>query len=163
MRNTDSIPDKQMIFALLMIISNRMDTLLGREFKEFDVTTKQWFLVATINNLFANPPTMKAVASEMGSSHQNIKQVALKLQEKGLLKLEKDKKDARVTRLRMTEQSNEFWGKIHSSGTIFIKNMFKNIKQEDLARSRELLNKILNNLVEMENATIEKTEEPWQF
>ncbi len=84
-KKTNSIPDEPMIFALLLIISNKMNTLLDREFKEFDVTTKQWFLSETIKSLFDTSPTMKELASEMGSSHQNIKQVALKLQQKGLL------------------------------------------------------------------------------
>jgi DNA-binding MarR family transcriptional regulator len=158
MKKIDSIPDEQMIFALIMIISNRMDTLLGRELEEFDVTTKQWFLIATIESLFDSPPTMKAVASEMGSSHQNIKEIALKLQQKGLLKLEKDRKDARVTRLSMTEQSHLFWGNLHTSGTLFIQNMFKHIKTEDLEKSRGLLQQILKKLVEMETETMEETE-----
>jgi MarR family transcriptional regulator, transcriptional regulator for hemolysin len=158
MNKTDSIPDKQMIFALLMIISNRMVTLLGREFKNYDVTTKQWFLIAIIESLFDNPPTMKAIAGEMGSSHQNIKQIALKLQEKGLLKLEKDKKDARATRLIMTEQSYLFWKKLHTSGSLFMQNMFKNIQSKDLTTSRNLLQQIQANLVEMENATLEETD-----
>ncbi len=158
MYKTESIPNEQMIFALILIIANRMDTLLGREFKEYDVTTKQWFLIATIENLFDKPPTIKSVAGKMGSSHQNIKQIALKLQQKGLLKLEKDKKDARITRLKMTEQSYEFWGNLHTSGTLFMKNMFKDINREDLTISRKLLQRILINLVEMDNSTVEGAE-----
>ena len=110
-KKTGSIPDEEMIFGLLLIISNKMNTLLDREFKEFDVTAKQWFLSETINSLFNSPPTLKEAANAMGSSHQNIKQVAVKLQEKGLLLLEKDKKDARVTRLKTTEQSGDFGSK----------------------------------------------------
>lgn len=147
-----------MIFALLLITSNMMNTLLEREFKEFDVTTKQWFLSETIHTLFDYPPTMKEVASEMGSSYQNIKQVALKLQQKGLLKLERDKKDARITRLRLTEQSHDFWQKTDSKGTIFRENMFKEMNNKDIATARALLEKILSNLIEIENATIEEIE-----
>jgi DNA-binding MarR family transcriptional regulator len=158
MKKTDLIPDQQMIFALILTISNRMDTLLGREFKEFDVTTKQWFLIATIESLFDNPPTIKSVASEMGSSHQNVKQIAIKLQQKGLLKLEKDKKDARVTRLKMTEQSHEFWSNLHTSGTLFMQNMFKDIDHENLTIARKMLQQILINLVEMENPDTEETD-----
>jgi len=135
-----------------------MNTLLEREFKEFDVTTKQWFLSETIHTLFDYPPTMKEVASEMGSSYQNIKQVALKLQQKGLLKLERDKKDARITRLRLTEQSHDFWQKTDSKGTIFRENMFKEMNNKDIATARALLEKILSNLIEIENATIEEIE-----
>jgi|GEM_PF-126697 len=153
---TNSIPDEPIIFALLLIISNKMNTLLEREFKEFDVTTKQWFLSETIHSLFDYPPTLKEVASEMGSSHQNVKQVALKLQQKGLLKLEKDKKDARVTRLRLTEQSHDFWKKIDPKGASFRKDMFKEINKKDLATTRTLLEKMLLNLNEIENTNIEE-------
>ena len=157
-KKTNSISDEPMIFALLLITSNMMNTLLEREFKEFDVTTKQWFLSETIHTLFDYPPTMKEVASEMGSSYQNIKQVALKLQQKGLLKLERDKKDARITRLRLTEQSHDFWQKTDSKGTIFRENMFKEMNNKDIATARALLEKILSNLIEIENATIEEIE-----
>ena len=155
---TNLIPDEPMIFALLLIISNKMNTLLDREFQEFDVTTKQWFLSETIHSLFDYPPAMKELAGEMGSSHQNIKQVALKLQQKGLLKLEKDKKDTRVTRLSLTEQSRELWKKTDSKGTIFRENMFKEMDKKDIATARSLLEKMLLNLNKIENATIEETE-----
>lgn len=157
-KKTNSIPDEPMIFALLLIISNKMNTLLERELKEFDVTTMQWFLSETIHTLFDCPPTIKEVASEMGSSHQNIKQVALKLQKKGLLRLEKDKKDARVTRLKLTELSNEFWGKTDLKGTFFRENMFKEINKKDIATTRALLEKTLLNLTEIENAAVEGIE-----
>lgn len=155
---TNSIPDEPMIFALLLIISNKMNTLLERDLKEFDVTTIQWFLCETIHTLFDYPPTMREVAGEMGSSYQNIKQVALKLQQKGLLKLEKDKKDARVTRLRLTEQSNDFWRKTDLKGTIFRENMFKEMNKKEIATTRALLVKMLLNLNKIENATIEEIE-----
>jgi len=148
--------DKQYIFGALLIIANRMDTLLERELKEFDVTSKQWFLSLIIDNLFLKPPTMKQVAKEIGSSHQNVKQVALKLQEKGLLKLEKDKKDARVTRLKMTAQSLEFWEKTQPKGGAFIEAVFENVEKEDLAKARAVLQKTLSNLKDIENRSIER-------
>ncbi|MEN6390481.1 MAG: MarR family transcriptional regulator [Syntrophomonas sp.] len=159
LKKTNSIPDEAMIFALLLITSNKMNTLLEREFKEFDVTTKQWFLSETIRSLFDIPPTLKELASEMGSSYQNIKQVALNLQQKGLLKLEKDKKDARVTRLRLTEQSYDFWKKTDPKGSVFRENMFKEMNKTDIAATRTLLERILINLTEIENAAIGETED----
>jgi DNA-binding MarR family transcriptional regulator len=152
---TQAIPDEAMIFGLLLIISNKMNTLLERELKQFDVTTKQWFLSETLNSLFDSPPTLKEVALAMGSSHQNVKQVALKLQQKGLLTLEKDKKDARVTRLRMTEQNQAFWRQTDSKGAIFREKMFKAMSGNDLARTRYFLEKMLSNLAEIENAVID--------
>lgn len=155
---TDIIPDEAMIFGLLLIISNKMNTLLEREFKEFDVTTKQWFLSETINSLFDSPPTLKEVATAMGSSHQNVKQVAIKLQEKGLMTLEKDKKDARVTRLRMTEQSYDFWKQTDQKGSLFREKMFKEMDANDIARARHLLEKLLSNLSDIGNSVIDDDE-----
>lgn len=149
------IPDDAMIFGLLLIISNRMDTLLERELREFDVTAKQWFLSETVNSLFDLPPTLKEVANAMASSHQNVKQVAMKLQQKGLLTLVRDKKDARVTRLRMTEQSKDFWKQTDLKGSAFRERMFKGMDPEEIARTRQLLERMLLNLAEMENAVID--------
>lgn len=147
----NKIPDEAMIFGLLLIISNKMNTLLERELKEFDVTTKQWFLSETINSLFDSPPTLKEVGDAMGSSHQNVKQIAIKLQEKGLLTLEKDKKDARVTRLKMTEKSYIFWKQTDNKGTLFREKVFKDTDEHDIAKTRNLLEKIISNLAEIEN------------
>ena len=151
----NKIPNETMIFGLLLILSNKMNTLLEREFKEFGVTTTQWFLSETIHSLFDSPPTLKEVAGAMGSSHQNVKQMALKLQDKGLLALEKDKRDARVTRLRMTEQSRRFWRKTDPKGAVFRERMFKEMDVEDIQRTRQLLEKLLLNLDEIENGVHE--------
>jgi DNA-binding MarR family transcriptional regulator len=143
---TNEICDEAMIFGLLLIISNKMNTLLEREFKEFDVTTKQWFLSETINSLFASPPTLKEVANAMGSSHQNVKQVAMKLQQKGLLLIEKD----------MTEQSYDFWKQTDPKGAIFRERLFKEMDTKDISRTRHSLEKMLSNLAEIENAVIDE-------
>jgi MarR family transcriptional regulator, transcriptional regulator for hemolysin len=152
------IPDDAMIFGLLLIISNKLNTLLEREFMEFNVTTKQWFLSETISSLFDSPPTLKEVAYAMGSSHQNVKQVAMKLQQKGLLILEKDKKDARATRLRITEHSRDFWKRMDPKGETFRKRMLKEIDLKDITKTRCLLEKILSNLAEIERSVVDDDE-----
>ena len=143
--------DRKYLFGLIFIFSNRMDTLLQREFNQFDITTNQWFLSAIIDNLFDNPPTMKEASREMGSSNQNVKQVALKLEQRGLLILEKDKRDARATRLKLTEDSYDFWNKIKCEGTEFTKMLFKDIDKEELAVARSVIQKMLLNINQMDN------------
>ncbi len=113
-------------------------------------------LSETIKSIFDSPPTMKELANEMGSSHQNIKQVALKLQRKGLLRLERDKKDARVTRLRLTEQSYDFWKKTEPKGNVFRVNMFKEMDKESISTTRALLERMLMNLTEIESTAFEE-------
>ena len=151
MSKLEMMDDRKYLFGSIFILSNRMDTLLQREFNRFDITTKQWFLSVIIDNLFDSPPTMKEAANEMGSSHQNVKQVALKLEQKGLLILEKDKRDARATRLKLTDDSYDFWNMIKYEGTEFTKTLFKDIDKEELAVARSVIQKMLLNINEMDN------------
>ncbi len=150
MSKLEEMEDRQFIFGALLFSANRMDTLLERELKEFDVTSKQWMMSIIIDNLFDEAPTMKDVANEMGSSHQNVKQLALKLEQKGLLKMKKDEKDARVTRLNLTNESYQFWEKTQPKGTAFVEEVFANITNEELMEARNVINKIMGNLYRME-------------
>jgi len=151
MSKDEKLSDRQYLFGMIFIVSNRVDTMLEREFRRFDITTKQWFLSVIIDNLFDNPPTMKEAAKEMGSSHQNVKQVALKLEQKGLLNLQKDKRDARITRLKLTENSYNFWEKVRKEGTTFTQALFKNIDKDELAVARIVMQKMQSNINEMDN------------
>ena len=151
MSKIEMMDDCSYLFGTIFILANRMDTLLQREFKKFDITTKQWFLSIIIDNLFDNPPTIKEVAKEMGSSHQNVKQVALKLEEKGLLTLERDPKDARATKLKLTEKSNEFGKLIREEGSMFHQKLFKDIDKDDLAIARKVIRTMLLHIDEMDD------------
>ena len=150
MSKFNSMKDQKFVFGSVLVIANRMDTLLERKLKEFEVTSKQWLLTAVLANSFDKPPTIKEVAREMGSSHQNVKQVALKLERKGLLIFEKDKKDARVTRLQLTDQIHDFSQSTQSKATIFTEAVFKGIDKDDMSKARAVLQKMLSNLTEMD-------------
>ncbi|WP_406786104.1 MarR family winged helix-turn-helix transcriptional regulator [Clostridium neuense] len=150
MNKLEMMDNLQYLFGSIFVISNRVDSLLQREFNEFDITTKQWFLSIVIDNLFDNPPTIKEAAEEMGSSHQNVKQIALKLEQKGLLILEKDKDDGRVTRLKLTENGHDFWIKIKREGTAFTRKLFNNIDKDELEVTRKVMKKILLNINELD-------------
>ena len=151
MSKAEKMSDRQYLFGVIFIVANRVDTMLEREFKRFGITTKQWFLSVIIENLFDKPPTMKEVAKEMGSSHQNVKQVALKLEQKGLLILQKDKRDARVTRLKLSESSYDFWKMIKEEGTMFTETLFKDIDKDELAIARRVMEKMLLSINKMDN------------
>lgn len=150
MEKFDQIPDSQFIFGALLVVANKMDTLLERTLIKHNVTSKQWFLLLVLFNLFEKPPTIKEVAKEMGSSHQNVKQVALKLEEKGMLKLEKDKKDLRATRLILTEKSYEFWKEIEKDGKKFMDAFYNGIEKDEFQNTRLFISALMFNLSEME-------------
>lgn len=152
MSKIDSMKDQKFVFGSILIVSNKMDTLLERELKEYELTAKQWFMTVVIENSFDMPPTIKEAAKAMGSSHQNVKQIALKLEQKGLITLEKDKKDSRVTRIRLTEQSYKFSEIIQAKAATFTEALFMGIEDDEMSKSRAALYKMMSNLAKMEDS-----------
>lgn len=150
MKRPDHISHHFYVFGSLMVIANKLGTLLDRDLQEFGVTSKQWFLSVVIDTFFQEPPTLKEAAYMMGSSYQNVKQIALKLEEKGLMRLEKDEKDARVMRLVLTDKSQFFWEKTLPKGAQFMERVFNHMDESQLAVTRQTLQQLLDNMQEME-------------
>jgi len=148
--NIDSMPDQKFIFGGVQVVANQMDTLLERELKEHNLTTKQWLLTIVVQNIFDHDPTIKEVAKGMGSSHQNVKQVALKLEQKGFVVMEKDSHDARITRIKLTAAVDSFGQESQKKSEIFTEKLFHGITAEELAMTRSALEKMLTNLERMD-------------
>jgi len=148
--NMDSMPDQKFIFGGVQVVANQMDTLLERELKEYNLTTKQWLLTIVVQNIFDHDPTLKEVAKSMGSSHQNVKQVALKLEQKGFVVMEKDPHDARITRIKLTDAVDSFGTESQQKSEIFTEKLFDGISDEELAMTRSVIEKLLANLEKMD-------------
>jgi len=150
MRNLDHMNDDIFLFGALFMVANKIDTLLERELNRYGVTSRQWFLSICTASLFEKPPTLKELANVSGTSHQNVKQVALKLQEKGLMSLNKDKHDARVTRVQLTPESVDFWAKTEGDSQRFLGDLYRGITEEEFAGARIVIEKLMDNLQHME-------------
>ena len=150
MSKLDKLADQQYFFGALFVTANRLDTIMERNFAEFGVTTKQWFLSIVVDRLFEDPPTMKQAAYAMGSSHQNIKQLALKLHKKGLLRLDKDAQDARLMRLSLTPEGQQLWHTVRLQRDPFQERLFAGISAEELKTVRGVMERLLHNIDEMD-------------
>ncbi len=148
--NYSLIKDREFIFGSLFVIANKLQILLDKALSDYDMTAKQWFLTIALG-LFEMPPTLKEVASTMGYSHQNVKQIAMKLQQKGFLSIEKDKKDARAIRLKLTEKSALFWRELQDEEKMFLSNVYKGMDEMQISVFRENIAKLLSNLDYMEH------------
>lgn len=124
--------DKQKyIFGSLFLLANKLQVIGDQYMGRDGMTTKQWFLTAMISQFGDNPPTLSEVADLIGSSRQNVKQLALKLEEKEFLKIEQDEHDARALRLKLTEKSKAFWEKREDKDGQFIRDLFEHFSQEE--------------------------------
>lgn len=150
MRKLNQINDETFIFGALFMVANKMDTLLERELNRFGVTSRQWFLSVCAATVFEQAPTLKELASASGTSYQNVKQVALKLQFKNLMRLRKDPNDARTTRVELTPESVGFWAQTEGDSQIFMEKLYRGITPEEFAQTRSTLEKLMDNLATME-------------
>jgi DNA-binding MarR family transcriptional regulator len=150
MDTKNSMPDQKFIFGGIQVVANQMDTMLERELKEHNLTTKQWLLTVVVANTFDHDPTIKEVAKGMGSSHQNVKQVALKLEQKGFVVMTKDPHDARITRIKLTDAVASFGKASQEKSVLFTEKLFKGLSAEEMAMTRSTLEKLLANLAEMD-------------
>ena len=135
----EEMDDRTFVFGSLFVTANLLETLLDRAFANYGITSKQWLLLITIQSLFQEAPTVSQVAAAMGSSHQNIKQVALNLERRGFLRLEKSEQDARVTRLVVTDACRAFAEDTQQAGEAFMKEAFSGVSVEDAHGARNTL------------------------
>jgi DNA-binding MarR family transcriptional regulator len=138
--------DEQLIFGNIFLLANQLQTIIDRDFKPFNLTTKQWFLMASIGEFGEDLPTLSQVADKMGNSHQNIKQLALKLKKSGYVEIIQDEKDRRVQRLKLTDKCHEFWKSRVDTDVTFFNKLFGNfddIEVRDLKEKLMQMNEIL--------------------
>ena len=156
MNKLDVMNDRNYVFGSIHIISNKKETLMERELKEYGITFKQWLLMAIIRNSFETPPTLNETARAMGSSHQNVKKIASILEEKGYAVLEKDKRDSRATRIRLTEESDKLSASIQGRANAFTSVLFEGLSDSDMAKARLVLQGMMVNLIKMEQKETEE-------
>lgn len=70
------------LLGLLSAFENRFQAVADSTMKE--ISWKQFFAIICVN-LCKDGPTVKELAEIMGSSHQNVKQILLKLEKKGFV------------------------------------------------------------------------------
>ena len=131
------------LLGLLSAFDNRFQAMADKSMKE--ISWKQFFAIICIN-LCREKPTIKELADIMGSSHQNIKQILLKLEKKGFVKILIDEKDKRKQRIELTEYCMEFCQKNDELSSEIMKKMFKGIPEEQLQITIQTIIQIEDNL-----------------
>ena len=99
------MPPQAFLLGLLSAFDNRYQAAADKYFKE--ITWKQFFAIICIN-LCKEAPTLNDLSEVMGSSHQNVKQILLKLENKGFVAMMTDENDKRKQRFIVTDKCRKF-------------------------------------------------------
>ena len=144
--NFTGIESSYFLLGLLSAFENRFQAMADSAMKE--ISWKQFFAIICIN-LCKTPPTVKELAEIMGSSHQNVKQILLKLEKKGFVNVVLDERDKRKQRIELTEYCMEFCKKNNEVRSQIIMNMFEGVSQEQLQATIATIIQIENNIKEI--------------
>lgn len=144
--DTDYWAPKYSLFGELNVFINRLQ-ITGDQFLP-EISWKQWFVLEGIS-LFASPPTVGEIADAIGSSHQNVKMVLLKLQSAGFVELFTDEMDKRKLRARETGRVSAANSKYQRSSFSFMESLYQGISKEDIAATKKTISALDRNLVEI--------------
>ena len=118
------------IYGAIHILANRLQ-IVGDKIDP-TISTKQWFVLAVVSKFKEAPPNIGDIATELGTSRQNIKKMANILEQRGFLKLEKDKSDKRIINLFLTEQCRNYFKGREQQEKEYIENIFLGVDDKML-------------------------------
>jgi DNA-binding MarR family transcriptional regulator len=148
LKPSDDLDNKYVIFALMFMLSNRLQTIGDSFFAE--VSTKQWFVLLVLGIMDGYSPTLNELSDAVGSSHQNVKQLVLKLEQKGFVELSKDGDDARRLRIKATSKSKEFSQAYEHKNNLFMEQLFGSFEASDLLATKKVMLGMKDKLERME-------------
>ncbi|WP_312353953.1 MarR family winged helix-turn-helix transcriptional regulator [Aminipila sp.] len=151
MYNFDMMDKRLIIFGYLFRVANRLQSKMDSQMK--DLTAKQWFVILALG-LFEQPPTLKQLAAACDTSHQNTKQLVMKLAEKGFVTIHNDEKDGRAMRIAASDQCKQ-WDKDNEQiATQFVDSMFSGMNMDEIAHLSGSLMRIFENLDKIDGRTV---------
>lgn len=137
------IESSYFLLGLLSAFENRFQAVADSTMRE--ISWKQFFAIICIK-LCKDNPTVKELAEIMGSSHQNVKQILLKLEKKGFVRITIDERDKRKQRIELTDYCKEFCERNDEMTMSIMKKMFRGISEEQLQVTIQTIIQIEDNL-----------------
>lgn len=130
------------ILVVLFLVQQRWSYAIGKDLAENKITTKQWLMIIFMSHAFTNPPSMQEVADAMSTTHQNVKQLATRLEDRGFMTIERDPHNRRILRLNVTEECHQFWEKRAPEDIKTINKHFKGLNDAEVRSLFELMGKL---------------------
>lgn len=142
----NSMDKRFALFGYFFAMSNRLQTVGDRFYEE--ITCKQFFLMICLRLFDDGAPTINELSEIMGCSHQNVKSIAGKLEEKGYLEIRPDSDDARKLRIRLTNKADRLAKKYQKKELDFIDMLFTGISDKQIETTFKTLEKMEENINE---------------
>ena len=139
------IPSNYYLLGLLSAFENRFQAMADKMMGE--ISWKQFFAIICIQ-MCKEAPTINDLSDVLGSSHQNVKQILLKLEAKGFVAFKTDAKDKRKQRIVLTKKCMNFCAKNDDVGKDVMEKMFYGIPEKDINKTIQTIMTIESNMTE---------------
>ena len=137
------IPPNYYLLGLLSAFENRFQAMADNMMKE--ISWKQFFAIICIN-MCKEPPTLKEMSDVLGSSHQNVKQILLKLEKKDFIAFLPDESDKRKQRIVLTDKCRAFCEGNNDASMMIMAKMFEGVSDKDIKTTINTITRIEKNL-----------------
>lgn len=137
-----STPEQRCFFALM-----RMGSRLQAEGDRFfeSITMKQWTVLAALEQA-TRPLSLADLQRQLGTTHQNIRQIAAKLEKKGFIRISPNPQDSRAVCVTLAEETEEQPHLYRYRQIAFLRTLFSAIPAADVEATLRVLEKIEGNL-----------------
>ncbi len=132
-------------FGLLFMVSNTLETMTDRYLAPHKLTTKQFFLSLLLIQR-GEPMSLTQTANLLGTSRQNVKQLALKLEKIGFCKIFPSPNDKRILYLEVTPKNKEFWKKVDKKNMQYLEKVFTGLTISELESLNSILKKLFSQI-----------------
>jgi DNA-binding MarR family transcriptional regulator len=140
--NPERMEMEQYVLVFLFLIQQRWGYYINKKLSEDKITTKQWLMMIIIENAFTRDPSMQEVADALSTTHQNVKQLATRLEARGFMKIERDPSNRRILRLKTTDESREYWEKRSPEDLKSIARIFEGLDDSEIKSLFEIMVKL---------------------
>lgn len=139
--------NERILFGLFFAFGNRLQAA-GDTFYD-EITCKQFFLLICLSLFQDEAPTVNELSEVMGSSHQNVKQLINKLEEKGFLQTVSDQVDKRKMRIIQTNKMAELKVKYEKQEMAFMEQLYQGLTPQQITSTLQVIKIMENNLMKM--------------
>ncbi len=144
----DDLNEKAFIFGSIFTLSNKLQ-ILGDKFDK-NLTIKQWLLLAGIDKSESTSPTISEVAAIIGSSRQNAKKMISILEKRQFVEVRKDKDDARILRISLTEKCKDYFKEREKRELEFIEQLYDGFDSSLINNLCKGISKLEKNILKIE-------------
>ena len=138
------ISPQEYIYMSIHMLANRLQ-ILGDRFDP-TISSKQWHVLAVISKFDKKQPNIGDIANVLGTSRQNIKKIANILQQRGFIRMEKDKNDMRNILLYLTEQCDEYYKGREQMEHEYLESIFFGLNDDEFKNLKSGMAKLFNNI-----------------